>query len=127
MSGAADKLTQRGRHFVLRFAGLQVGVAAVVAAVWLAAAGAAAARAALAGGLVVALGNVIFGWRLFRPGVAPVRALARAAFAGEALKWLWVGLALWAAFGVAHLAPLPLVCGLIAAQAGFWFGVALIR
>jgi len=70
---------------------------------------------------------VLFGWKLFQPGVAPVRALARAAYAGEVLKWLWVGVALWAALGVAHLPPLPLLLGLIAAQAGFWLGIALIR
>jgi hypothetical protein len=93
----------------------------------LAASGTAAAKAALAGGLVAAVGNVLFGWTLFAPGVAPVRVLARAVFAGEVLKWLWVGLGLWLALGPARMAPLPLVLGLIAAQLGFWLGLAVIR
>jgi F0F1-type ATP synthase assembly protein I len=124
---SAGNHRQRGRRLVLRYAALQMAAAAVVAVVAFAFAGPAAARAALVGGLVVALGNVLFGWKLFQPGVAPVRALARAAYAGEVLKWLWVGVALWAALGVAHLPPLPLLLGLIAAQAGFWLGIALIR
>jgi len=118
---------ERSRRLVLRYAALQMAAAAVVAVAALGVAGTEAARAALAGGLVVALGNVLFGWRLFQPGIAPVRTLARAAYAGEALKWLWVGTGLWVALGVAHLPPLPLLLGLIAAQFGFWLGIALIR
>ncbi len=118
---------ERGRHLVLRYAALQMGATVLVAAAALGVAGLAAARAALAGGLVVAIGNVVFGWVLFQPGIAPVRVLARAVFAGEVLKWLWVGVALWGALAVAHLAPLPLLLGLIAAQFGFWVGTAVIR
>jgi F0F1-type ATP synthase assembly protein I len=118
---------ERGRRLVLRYAALQVGAAALVALVALGVADGRAARAALAGGAVAAIGNVLFGWKLFQPGIAPVRTLARAAYAGEVLKWLWVGVALWAALGVAHLPPLPLLLGLIAAQVGFWLGMALIR
>jgi len=112
---------------VLRFAALQMIAAALVAVGALVLSGPAAARAALAGGLVSAVGNVVFGWTLFAPGVAPLRVLARAIWAGEVLKWLWIGLALWGALAVAHLAPLPLVLGLLAAQFGFWLGIALIR
>lgn len=118
---------QRGRRLVLRYAGLQLGAAALVAVVALARADAAAARAALAGGLVVAVGNVVFGWTLFQPGIAPVRTLARAVFAGELLKWLWIGIGLWVALGVAHLPPLPLVAGLIAAQLAFWLGLVVLK
>jgi F0F1-type ATP synthase assembly protein I len=117
----------RGRRLVLRFAALQMIAAALVAVGALVLSGPAAARAALAGGLVSAVGNVVFGWTLFAPGVAPLRVLARAIWAGEVLKWLWIGLALWGALAVAHLAPLPLVLGLLAAQFGFWLGIALIR
>ena len=127
MPVGAQNHKERGRRLVLRFAGLQVGAAVLAAAVALAVAGRSAAQAALAGGLVVAIGNVVFGWTLFRPGIAPVQVLARAAYAGEALKWLWLGLALWAGLAVAHLAPLPFVLGLMAAQGAFWLGVALIR
>ena len=110
-----------------RFAALQMIAASLLAVGALVLAGLAAAQAALAGGLVSTVGNVVFGWKLFAPGVAPVRVLARAAFVGEALKWLWIGFALWAALGPAHLSPLPLVLGLMAAQAGFWLGLALHR
>ena len=118
---------ERGRRLVLRFAALQMGMATVVAAAALWMAGTRAACAAIAGGLVVTLGNVVFGWVLFQPGIAPVRTLARAAYVGEALKWLWIGVALWGALAVAHLPPLPFLLGLLAAQFGFWLGIALIR
>jgi F0F1-type ATP synthase assembly protein I len=117
----------RGRRLVLRFAALQMLAASLVAVGALVLSGPAAAQAALAGGLVSAVGNVVFGWTLFASGVAPVRVLARAVWAGEALKWLWIGLALWGALAVAHFAPLPLLLGLLAAQFGFWLGIALIR
>jgi F0F1-type ATP synthase assembly protein I len=127
MPAGAETHKERGRRLVLRYAALQMAVTALVAAAAFAVAGLAAARAALVGGLVVAIGNVVFGWALFQPGIAPVRVLARAVYAGEVLKWLWVGLALWGALAVAHLAPLPLLLGLIAAQFGFWIGIAVIR
>ena len=127
MSAGAGNHRERGRRLVLRYAALQVSAAALVAAVALGLAGFAAARAALAGGLVVVLGNVMFGWVLFQPGIAPVRVLARALYAGEVLKWVWVGLALWAALAVAHLPPLPLLLGLIAAQFGFWLGLVVLK
>ena len=117
----------QGRQLVLRYAALQLAATLVAALVagWLA--GVPAARAAFAGGLVVAVGNVVFGWRLFAPGVAPVRLLARGFYVGEVMKWLWIGLALWAALGPGHLAPLPLIAGMLAAQLGFWLGMAMIR
>ena len=124
---SAGNHRERGRRLVLRYAGLQMGAAALVATVAFGWAGLAAARAALAGGLIVALGNVVYGWVLFQPGIAPVRVLARAVFVGEVLKWLWIGIALWVAFAVAHLQPLPLVAGLIAAQFGFWLGLVIFK
>jgi F0F1-type ATP synthase assembly protein I len=127
MSAGAANHRERGRRLVLRYVALQMGVAALAAVVAFAIAGRGAARAVIAGGLVVALGNIVFGWALFQPGIAPVPVLARAVYAGEVLKWLWIGLALWGALGVAHLPPLPLLVGLLAAQFGFWLGVALIR
>ncbi|MBS0394679.1 MAG: ATP synthase subunit I [Proteobacteria bacterium] len=112
---------------MLRYAALQMGAALPVVLAALVLSGAAAAKAALVGGLVVAVGNVVFGWTLFQPGIAPVQRYARALYAGEVLKWLWVAGALWGAFAVAHLRPLPLLAGLLAAQAGFWVGIAVIR
>lgn len=125
MSAGVGNHRERGRRLVLRYAALQLGAAALVAAVAFGVAGLAAARAALAGGLVVVLGNVVFGWALFQPGIAPVRVLARALYVGEVLKWVWLGLALYAAFAVAHLPPLPLLLGLVAAQFGFWLGLVV--
>jgi ATP synthase protein I len=121
----------RGRLLVLRYAGVQMACAAVVAVGALAlqgpGSGLRAAGSALAGGTIVALGNVVFGWRMFSPGIAPAGALARAWYVGEVLKWLWVGFALWAALGPAQLPPLPLLLGLVAAQIGFWIGVAAVK
>ena len=116
-----------GRRLVLRYAGLQMAATLAAAGLALALAGTGAARAVIAGGLVVAVGNVVFGWRIFAPGVAPVSILARALYAGEVLKWVWIGLALGAALGLAHLPALPLVAGMLAAQFGFWLGLALIK
>ena len=86
-----------------------------------------AVQAAVAGGAVVAVGNVIFGWRLFAPGVAPAARIARAMWLGEGLKWLWVVLAVWLALTTANLEPLPFLLGLLAAQVGFWLGMAFLR
>lgn len=112
---------------VLRYAGLQMAVTIVAAGVAFALAGAMGARAVIAGGLVVAVGNVVFGWRMFAPGVAPVATLARAMFVGEVLKWAWIAVALVAALRFAHLPALPVIAGMLAAQFGFWLGLALIK
>ena len=127
MSLAPKDHRSQGRQLVLRYAALQLAATLVAALVagWFA--GVPAARATLAGGLVVAVGNVVFGWKLFAPGVAPVTRLARGFYVGEALKWLWLGFALWAALGPGRLAPLPLIAGMLAAQLGFWLGMAVIR
>ena len=117
----------RGKRTVLRFAAAQMATAVVAAAVSGLLAGGPAARAALAGGVIVAAGNLIFGWRLFAPGIAPASRIAKAMWAGEGLKWLWVVLAVWLALAVAKLMPLPLLAGMLAAQIGFWIGVALVK
>lgn len=103
---------------------LAAAVIGAGAALW---GGGAALQAALAGGAIVAVGNVIFGWRLFAPGVAPAAQIARALWLGEGLKWLWVVLGVWLSLTVADLAPLPFLLGLVAAQIGFWLGVAVLR
>ena len=125
MSVAERDHRGRGRRLVLRFAGLQLGAALVAALVALPISGVAAARSALAGGLVVAMGNVVFGWTLFAPGVAPIKVIARAIYAGEVLKWVWVVVALYAALALAHLPALPLLAGMLAAQFGFWLGLVI--
>ncbi len=117
----------RGKRLVGRFALAQMAAAGGVALLAAALSGGASSRAALAGGAIVTVGNAIFGWRLFAPGVAPAARIARAMWVGEGLKWIWVVLAVWLALAVAKLMPLPLVVGMLAAQIGFWLGVALIK
>ena len=118
--------TTQGRHLVLRCASVQVLATMLAAGVVLAMTGVPAACAALIGGGIVAVGNVLFGFRLFAPGIAPVRVLARAVWVGEVLKWIWVVASLVAALRIG-LAPLPLVVGLTAAQIGFWLSLAIVR
>jgi F0F1-type ATP synthase assembly protein I len=111
------------RRLVARVVLWQTGGAFVVAACWWFWRGPAAAEAAFAGGLIAAIGSGLFGLRMFAPGIAPAAALRRAMFAGEALKWTWFALAMWAALTRLGLAPLPLMVGLIAAQFSYWFGL----
>jgi F0F1-type ATP synthase assembly protein I len=85
--------------------------------------GAAAARSGLAGGLIVAVGSAVFGWRMFAPGIAPAATLQRALFAAESLKWIWYVLAMWVALTRLKLTPLPLLTGLVLAQIGYWVGL----
>ncbi len=119
------------RRMVLAYAMWQAVAGAVVALVlvWFAPphGGLGGAFAALAGAAVVARGTVVFGWRMFRPGIAPVPQLARAWYSAEVLKWLWVGCGLWLALGKVALAPLPVLLGVIAAQIGFWVGLARVK
>ena len=121
----------RNQRLVLKFASLQA-LAGVPVALGFAALGPphggwVGVQAALAGALVMAGGTLVFGWKMFRPGVAPARQLATAWYAGEVLKWAWVGLAMWLALDVAGLAPLPLLSGVLAGQVGFWLGVAWFK
>lgn len=113
----------RGKRLVVRVVLLQAGCAVLVASVFLALRGASAALAALVGGLIVALGSALFGWRAFRPGVAGAAALNTAMYGGVALKWLWFGVALYVALARVKLEGAPLLIGLVAAQLGYWVGL----
>jgi len=77
----------------------------------------------LLGGLIVAMGSALFGWRLFAPGIAPATVLRRALFAAESLKWFWYVLAVWLALARLKVQPLPLMAGLVFAQFGYWVGL----
>ncbi len=121
---AKNEVRRRNQRLVLRFLMTQICCVAVVAVLVAAVYGMRYAHAVLTGGVVVAAGNGLFGWRLFAPGVAPVRVLARGLYAGAALKWLWVGAALGLALGPAQMAALPLLVGVVVAQIGFWLGLA---
>lgn len=83
--------------------------------------------AAWYGGLVMAIGNALFAWRLFADGVAPTRRIARSVYAAEVLKWVWFALALYLGIAMFSLASLPLILGVIAAQLAFWVAVGFIR
>ena len=89
--------------------------------------GAAAAMAGFAGGMIVAVGSGVFGWRMFAPGIAPASALFRAMVAAESLKWLWFVIAIWAAVARFKLMPLPLMAGLVVAQFGYWVGMIWMK
>src|ERR1700678_2263668 len=87
----------RGKRLVVRVVLLQAGCAVLAASVFLVFKGASAGLAALTGGLIVALGSALFGWRAFRPGVAGAATLNAAMYGGVALKWAWFGVALYVA------------------------------
>ncbi|MFO1468426.1 MAG: ATP synthase subunit I [Steroidobacteraceae bacterium] len=115
--------TLRGKRTVVRVVVWQVATGVLVALGFGVFSGGWAGASALAGGLIVAVGTAVFGWRLFAPGVASAQVVKRALMAGEALKWLWLVLAVWLALTKLRLAPLPLLAGLMAAQFGYWFGL----
>jgi F0F1-type ATP synthase assembly protein I len=112
-----------GMRLVMRVVLLQAGCAAAVAILFWAVQSRAAAWSGLTGGLVVAAGSGVFGWRLFAPGIGPAAVLRKALFAAESLKWLWYVLAIWAALARLKLLPLPFMTGLVFAQFGYWIGL----
>jgi F0F1-type ATP synthase assembly protein I len=122
-----NEIGSQGKRLVLRVVLLQLGCAAAVAMLFWFLQGMAAARAGLTGGLIVAAGSALFGWRLFAPGIAPAAILRRALFVAESLKWLWYVLAVWAALARFKVLPLPLMTGLIVAQFGHWFGLIRMK
>ena len=67
---AMNEVLSRGKRTVVRVVLLQTGCAALVASVFLVFKGAHQAIAALVGGLIVAAGSAVLGWRVFKPGIA---------------------------------------------------------
>jgi ATP synthase protein I len=120
---AMNDVLARGYRLVVRVVLLQTGCAVLVASVFLVVKGASAGLAALVGGLIVALGSVLFGWRAFRPGIAGAATLSAAMVGGVALKWLWFMVALYVALARLKLEGAPLLIGLVAAQLGYWVGL----
>jgi len=112
-----------GKRLVIRVVLLQTVCATAVALLFWPAAGVWAAWSGLAGGLIVAIGSGLFGWRMFAPGIAAATVLRRAMFAAESLKWFWTVLAVWAAIARLKLLPLPLLTGLAVGQFGYWIGL----
>jgi ATP synthase protein I len=117
----------RSYRLVLRIVLLQAGCALLAASVFLALRGASAALAALVGGLIVAVGSAVLGWRAFKPGVAGAATLTTAMYTGVALKWLWFALALYVALARLRLDAAPLLIGMLAAQFGYWAGVIRLK
>lgn len=115
-----------GWRVAIRTVLLQVGATVAVAAIatthdWR------VGLAALAGGMIIVAGNMLFALRLFGRGVAPARDVLRSAYAAEVLKWLWLCLALYLAIAVLKL-PFPgLIAGVLAAQVSFWIALIAIR
>ena len=118
-----NEVLARGHTLVVRVVLLQTGCAFLVACPFLGFRGAAAGFAALAGGLTVALGSAVFGWRMFMPGIAAAPALATAMYTAVAFKWLWYALALYVALVRLKLEAAPLLIGMAAAQLGYWAGL----
>ena len=115
----------QGNRLVVRVVLLQAGCALLVASAFLVLRGETAGLAALVGGLIVALGTALFGWRMFAPGIAGTATLTRAMFAAVALKWAWLLIALYVALARWKLDAAPLLVGVVIAQLGHW--AALIR
>jgi F0F1-type ATP synthase assembly protein I len=113
----------RGKRLVVRVVLLQAGCALIAASVFLVFKGAHQGLAALVGGLIVAAGSALLGWRMFKPGVAGAATLTSAMFAGAALKWLWFVLALYVALARLKLEVAPLLIGMVVAQFGYWVGL----
>jgi F0F1-type ATP synthase assembly protein I len=113
----------RGKRLVVRVVLLQTVCAVLVASLFLVFKGRSAGLAALVGGMIVAIGSVVFGWRVFKPGIADGATLSTAMYVGVALKWLWFGAALYVSFARLKLEPAPLLIGLAATQLGYWVGL----
>jgi F0F1-type ATP synthase assembly protein I len=120
---AMSDVPVRGYRLVARVVLLQTGCALVVASLYFAYRGSSSGMAALTGGLIVAMGSAVFGWRAFAPGIAGAAIVARAMYVGVALKWMWFALALYVSLARLKLEAPPLLVGLAAAQLGYWVGL----
>src|ERR1700731_1506143 len=122
-----NEVLSRGKRTVVRVVLLQAGCAALAASAFLVFKGAHQAIAALVGGLIVAAGSAVFGWRVFKPGIAGGATLMTAMYAGVALKWLWFAIALYLAIARLKLDAAPLLVGVVAGQLGYWVGLVRLK
>jgi F0F1-type ATP synthase assembly protein I len=122
-----SEVLARNTRLVARVVLLQAGCACVAACVLWGVRGVPAGIAALVGGLIVAVGSAVFGWRAFRPGVAGAPTLNAALYTGVALKWLWFALALYVAFARLKLDAVALLIGMVTAQLGYWVGLVRLK
>jgi ATP synthase protein I len=124
---AMNEASSRGKRTVVRVVLLQAGCAALVASVFLVCKGAHQALAALVGGLIVAVGSAVLGWRAFKPGIAGGATLAAAMYAGVALKWVWFAIALYVAIARLKLDAAPLLLAIVVTQLGYWVGLVRLK
>ena len=124
---AMNDVMVRRYRLVVRVVLVQAGSGLLVASLFLVFKGESAGLAALAGGLIVALGSALFGWRMFSPGIAGAARLTTAMYAAVALKWLWFLLALYVALARLKLEAGPLIVGLAAASVGYWIGLMRLK
>lgn len=117
---------RRGKLLALKFAAIQLASTGLAALVFLLSSGSNAARSAIVGGLIIALGTLVFAWRLFARDW-PAASAARGFYAGELLKWIWVIGAFALALTRGGMEPLPLLIGLLAAQSGFWVAMGIFK
>ncbi|WP_157995632.1 ATP synthase subunit I [Peristeroidobacter soli] len=122
----SDTVRVRGKRLALKFAATQLACTGLAALVFLMLSGWNAARSAVAGGLIIALGTLVFAWRLFATDW-PAASAARGFFAGEVLKWIWVVGAFALALTRGGMEPLPLLIGLVASQCGFWVAMGIFK
>lgn len=117
---------RRGKLLALKFASTQMACTGLAALVFLVSSGMNAARSAIVGGMIIALGTLVFAWRLFATDW-PAASAARGFYAGELLKWIWVVGALALALTRGGMEPLPLLIGLLAGQCGFWVAMGIFK
>ena len=122
----SDDTARRGKRLALKFAAIQLASTGLAALVFSMTSGWNAARSAVAGGLIIALGTLVFAWRLFATDW-PAASAARGFYAGEVLKWVWVVGAFALALTRGGMEPLPLLVGLLAAQCGFWVAMGIFK
>jgi ATP synthase protein I len=124
---AMSDVPARGYRLVVRVVLLQIGCALLIASLYFAYRGPSSGVAALVGGMIVAIGSAVFGWRAFAPGIAGAAIVARAMYVGVALKWLWFAIALYLAFARLKLDAAPLLIGMAGAQFGYWAGLIRLK
>jgi F0F1-type ATP synthase assembly protein I len=122
-----NEVLSRGKRLVMKVVLLQAGCATLTASVFLVLKGSSAGLAALLGGMIVAVGSAVLGWRMFKPGIAGAATLTTAMFTGAALKWLWFAIALYIALARLKLDVLPLLIGMAIAQLGYWVGMLRLK
>jgi F0F1-type ATP synthase assembly protein I len=122
-----NEVLSRGKRMVVRVVLLQAGCAALVASAFLVFKGAHQGLAALVGGLIVAVGSAVLGWRVFKPGIADGATIMTAMYAGVVLKWLWFAIAFYLAIARLKLDAVPLFIGIAVTQLGYWVGLIRLK